>query len=67
MIARRKNAAAYQTKRSAVKKIQNEKRGIDKKRHKIPQNAATFGLRLAINNAKTTKNAISCIFIMLFL
>ena len=64
MIARRKNAAAYQVKRSAVKKIQKEKRGIDNKRHKIPENAITFGLRFTINNAKMIRKAISCIFII---
>ena len=65
MIARRKNAPAYQVSRSAVKKIQKEKRGIDNTRQKIPQNTASFGLRFNINKAKTTKKAISCIFILL--
>lgn len=61
---KRKNPAAYQVKRSAVKKTQKEKRGIANTRHTIPLAAANFGLRLNINKANTTKNAISCIFIM---
>lgn len=61
---KRKNPAAYQVKRSAVKNIQKEKSGIDNTRHAIPQAAANFGLCLNINRTKTTKNAISCIFIM---
>ena len=64
MVARRKKAAAYQTRRSAVKKTQKEKRGIDNTRQEIPQNAASLGLRFNINKAKTTKKAISCIFII---
>lgn len=42
MIARRKKAAAYHVRRSAVKKTQKEKRGIDKKRALTP--AATIHL-----------------------
>lgn len=61
---KRKKAAAYQVKRSAVKKIQKEKSGIDNIRHAIPQVADNFGLRFRINKAKATKNAISCIFMM---
>ena len=64
IIARRKNAAAYHVSLSAVKKIQNEKRGIDRKRQIRPLNAASLGLRFMINIAKITKKAISCIFIL---
>lgn len=62
---KRKKTAAYHVRRSAVKKIQKEKRGIDNKRHKSPQNAASFGLRFNINKIKTARKAISCIFIRL--
>jgi hypothetical protein len=47
-----------------VKKIQKEKRGMDKSRQAIPQITANLGLRFNINNVKTTKNAKSCIFIL---
>ena len=67
IIASKKNPAAYQVSLSAVKKIQKEKSGMDKKRHRIPQNAVSFGSRFKINRTKTTKKAASCIFIMFFL
>lgn len=63
----RKNPAAYHVKRSAVKKTQKEKKGIDNRRAAIPQRIASFGLRFKINNTKATKNAISCIFIAFYL
>jgi hypothetical protein len=52
---------------SAVKKIQKEKRGIDKTKEKIPQIAASCGFRFRINKAKTIRKAMSCIFITLCL
>lgn len=63
MIERTKKAAAYHVSLSAVKKIQKEKRGIEKKRQSIPQKTASLGLRFKISKTKTTKKAISCIFI----
>lgn len=58
-MASKKNAEAYQVKRSAVKKTQKEKRGIANKRHVSPQMTVSLGLRFKINNAKTTKKAMS--------
>jgi hypothetical protein len=58
-MARRKNAAAYHVKRSAVKKIHREKRGIDKASDINPKAAAHLGSRLKIKNKRIIKNAIS--------
>lgn len=66
MIAKRKNAAEYQTKRSAVKKIQKEKSGIDKTRQVIPAQTIIFGFLWITKNKKTIKNRTSCIFIVYF-
>jgi len=63
MIASRKNPPAYQVRRSAVKKTQNEKRGIAKNRDKIPAHAANLGLLLKIRNTNRAKNIMSCTFI----
>lgn len=62
MLASRKNPAAYQVKRSAVKKTHIEKRGIDMIKHNIPATAADLGLLVNTKTLKTTKKAISCIF-----
>ena len=51
-MAKRKNAAAYQVKRSAVKKIQNLNKGIAKARQKRPMLTASLLLR----RQKTSKN-----------
>jgi len=59
IMLKRKKAAPYQIKRSAVKKTQKKKRGIDSTRNKIPNVVTNFGLRLSINKIKTTRNTIS--------
>ena len=47
-MAIRKNAAAYHVSRSAVKKIQREKRGIDKVRETSPAIVTHFAFLLKI-------------------
>ena len=58
-IVRRKKAAAYQVKRSAVKKIQKEKSGMDKIRETIPVPAASLGSLLIERLIKIIKKIIS--------
>lgn len=62
MIARLKNATAYQTSLSAVKKTHKPKRGIEKNKEKIPKTVDNFGSFLKTRKAKTATNKISCIF-----
>jgi len=59
MIASRKNPPAYQVRRSAVKKIQKEKRGMDKTSDINPKAAAHLGSRLKIKNKRIIKKTIS--------
>lgn len=61
----RKNDAAYQTSRSAVKKTQKEKRGMDKIKEISPAIVIQRGFFLNIRNSKTRKKIISWIFILL--
>ena len=56
---RRKKAAAYQVRRSAVKKIQKEKSGMDKIRETIPAPAASLGSLLISRLRKIIKKTIS--------
>ncbi len=59
MIERRKNAAAYITRRCAVKNIQKENRGIDKIKDTIPTQADQFGFLLKIRKRSINKKIIS--------
>ena len=66
-IVSKKNAAAYQVSRSAVKKIQKEKSGIDNIREIIPAIAANLGFSFNIKINKTTRKTVSCIFMPYYL
>jgi len=65
-IVRRKKAAAYQVKRSAVKKIQKEKSGMAKISEIIPAPAANFESLLISRRRRIIKKIISCGFIYLY-
>lgn len=56
---RRKNAAAYMTSLSAVKKIQKAKSGIEMIRLKIPAQADQIGFLLKASNKKAKMKTIS--------
>lgn len=62
MVDKKKNAAAYHVRRSAVKNIQREKRGIDITNEINPAIADHLGFCLKSKNIKATKKIISCIF-----
>ena len=60
----RKNPAAYMTNRSAVKKTQKEKSGIDRIKQISPASTRIFGLRKPIKIISNSINSISCGFIV---
>lgn len=59
----RKKEAAYQVRRSAVKKVQLAKRGIASPRHINPAMARIFEFLLYVSANKIKINNISCGFI----
>ena len=67
MVARRKNAAAYHVNLSAVKKTQNEKRGMEIIRQISPIETASLDLCFNISKIKIIKKIKSCIFIIYFI
>lgn len=65
-IARRKNAAAYQVRCSAVKKIHFAKSGMATRRHVMPAKTNTFGFRRKRRITSTKRKTKSCGFMLLF-
>lgn len=63
IIAANKNPAAYITNRSAVKKIQKVKKGIDKIKQTNEAPTRSRGFLIKTNTISSTKNNISCGFI----
>lgn len=62
-IERRKNEAAYQVRRSAVKNVHVAKRGIDITNEAIPAKTAHLGFDRQIKNKNSKINKKSWIFI----